>query len=519
MAYTALYRKFRPSNFDEVVGQEAITRTLKNQLKTGRISHAYLFCGTRGTGKTSIAKIMARALNCENPTDAGPCNECPTCKSILSEASINVVEIDAASNNGVDNIRDIKEQVQYPPTFGKYKVFIIDEVHMLSTGAFNALLKTLEEPPQYVIFILATTEVHKLPVTVLSRCQRYDFKRIGIDTISERLKSLCKSEGVDIEDRALEYIAKSADGAMRDALSLLDECISFLQNEKISYEAVLDILGASDISVFNELLDGVLEGNTIEVLNLLNNSIIDGKEIGQFVTDFLWYLRNILILKSTQNDSSLVDMSEQNLQNLKEKANIVSKETLMRYIRNLSELSNKLKTATQKRVVAELEFIRLMAPEMEDNLDSVLDRLSRLESGVRPVNSVQRNPEEKADIPIEDEVIELPKATYDDFMAIKKEWNSIVEHLGGKAGSVYKEAEIEPVKEGGIDVIFFNKMFYDMGNKETTILDLRTFLSEKYGKDIAIRISLRENKVVRNTRYVSIDEIKSVINTDIIIEQ
>ena len=499
MAYTALYRKFRPSNFDEVVGQEAITRTLKNQLKTGRISHAYLFCGTRGTGKTSIAKIMARALNCENPTDAGPCNECPTCKSILSEASINVVEIDAASNNGVDNIRDIKEQVQYPPTFGKYKVFIIDEVHMLSTGAFNALLKTLEEPPQYVIFILATTEVHKLPVTVLSRCQRYDFKRIGIDTISERLKSLCKSEGVDIEDRALEYIAKSADGAMRDALSLLDECISFLQNEKISYEAVLDILGASDISVFNELLDGVLEGNTIEVLNLLNNSIIDGKEIGQFVTDFLWYLRNILILKSTQNDSSLVDMSE--------------------HIRNLSELSNKLKTATQKRVVAELEFIRLMTPEMEDNLDSVLERLSRLESGVRPVNTVQRSQEEKADIPIEDEVIELPKATYDDFMAIKKEWNSIVEHLGGKAGSVYKEAEIEPVKEGGIDVIFFNKMFYDMGNKETTILDLRTFLSEKYGKDIAIRISLRENKVVRNTRYVSIDEIKSVINTDIIIEQ
>ena len=214
----------------------------------------------------------------------------------------------------------------------------------------------------------------------------------------------------------------------------MDECISFLQNEKISYEAVLDILGASDISVFNELLDGVLEGNTIEVLNLLNNSIIDGKEIGQFVTDFLWYLRNILILKSTQNDSSLVDMSEQNLKNLKEKANTVSKETLMRYIRNLSELSNKLKTATQKRAVAELEFIRLMTPEMEDNLDSVLERLSRLESGVRPVNTVQRSPEENADIPTEDEVIELPKATYDDFMAIKKEWNSKGEHHGGTAG-------------------------------------------------------------------------------------
>lgn len=519
MAYTALYRKFRPSNFDEVVGQEAVTKTLKNQLKTGRISHAYLFCGTRGTGKTSIAKIMARALNCEHPTEAGPCNECQTCKSILNETSINVVEIDAASNNGVDNIRDIKEQVQYPPTFGKYRVFIIDEVHMLSMGAFNALLKTLEEPPQYVIFILATTEVHKIPVTVLSRCQRYDFRRINVETISNRLKRLCELENIDIEKNAIDYIAKRAEGAMRDALSLLDESVSFLQNEKITYDAVLDILGASDISIFNELFDFIVAGDIVEVLRIIDDAVSDGKELGQFVTDFLWYLRNILILKSTQNSSSLLNMSIQNIQILKEKANIISKGALMRYIRNLASLLNKLKISAQKRVVTELEFIRLMTPEMEENLDSILERLSRLEMGARSNVAVTQTLESSKKSILTEEVVELPKVTYDDFMQVKKEWNSIVEHLGGKAGSVYKEVQIEPVKTGGICLVFFDKMFYDMGNGDATLADLKSYLYERYGKEMPVETIFREKKLIKNTRYVSIDEIKSVINTDIVIEE
>ena len=246
MSYQALYRKWRPQVFADVKGQDHIVKTLQNQIGSGRIGHAYLFCGTRGTGKTTVAKILARAVNCEHPVDGSPCGECPSCKQILAGTSLNVVEIDAASNNGVENIREIREQVQYPPTEGKYRVYIIDEVHMLSTGAFNALLKTLEEPPSYVIFILATTEVHKIPITVLSRCQRYDFRRITLDTITARLKELTEAENMPVEDKALRYVAKAGDGSMRDALSLLDQCAAFHFGETLTYEHVLDVLGAVD---------------------------------------------------------------------------------------------------------------------------------------------------------------------------------------------------------------------------------------------------------------------------------
>ena len=240
MSYTALYRKWRPRVFGDVKGQDHIVTTLQNQIRSERIGHAYLFCGTRGTGKTSVAKIFAKAVNCEHPVNG----ECPSCQQIQAGTSLNVVEIDAASNNGVENIREIRDQVQYPPTEGKYRVYIIDEVHMLSTGAFNALLKTLEEPPSYVIFILATTEVHKIPITVLSRCQRYDFRRITVDTIADRLKELTDAEGMAVEDRALRYVAKAGDGSMRDALSLLDQCAAFHYGETLTYENVLDVPGA-----------------------------------------------------------------------------------------------------------------------------------------------------------------------------------------------------------------------------------------------------------------------------------
>ena len=269
MGYTALYRKFRPDTFADVKGQDAIVQTLKNQINADRIGHAYLFCGTRGTGKTTVAKILAKAVNCEHPIDGNTCNECATCKAIAAGSSMNVIEIDAASNNGVDNIREIREETTYSPTEGKYKVYIIDEVHMLSIGAFNALLKTLEEPPSYVIFILATTEAHKIPITILSRCQRYDFKRIYILTIADRLTQLMKEEQVEVEEKAIRYIARKADGSMRDALSLMDQCIAFYLGQKLTYDNVLDVLGAVDTEVFSRMLRLILQNQVAELMKML----------------------------------------------------------------------------------------------------------------------------------------------------------------------------------------------------------------------------------------------------------
>ena len=323
MAYTALYRKFRPDHFEDVKGQDHIVTTLKNQIKAERVGHAYLFCGTRGTGKTTIAKIFAKAVNCEHPVDGSPCGECDSCRAIASGASMNVIEIDAASNNGVDNIREIVDEVSYSPTQGRYKVYIIDEVHMLSIGAFNALLKTLEEPPGYVIFILATTEVHKIPVTILSRCQRYDFKRISIDTITGMLRELRLTVNVELEERALKYLAKMADGSMRDALSLLDQCIAFHFGQKLTYDKVLDVLGAVDTVVFSRLLRMILDRNVTGCIMLLEEIIMQGRELGQFVMDFTWYLRNLLLAKTSDDIEDVIDMSSDNLRNLKVESGLV----------------------------------------------------------------------------------------------------------------------------------------------------------------------------------------------------
>ena len=387
MSYMALYRKWRPVSFEDVKGQDPVVQTLKNQITSDRIGHAYLFCGTRGTGKTSIAKIYARAVNCEHPIDGSPCNQCASCRAILEGSSMNVVEIDAASNNGVENIRDIREQVQYPPTEGKYRVYIIDEVHMLSIGAFNALLKTLEEPPAYVIFILATTEVHKIPITILSRCQRYDFKRISLETIADRLRELTQAEQIQAEDKALMYIAKAADGSLRDGLSLLDQCVAFHYGKLLTYENALEVLGAVDSSVFSRMFNAVADGRTRDCITELEEIVIQGRELGQFVTDFIWYLRNLLLVQSADDPEGLVDLSEENLKQLKADAVRTDGNTLMRYIRVFSDLSSQLRYASQKRVLLEVALIRLTHPAMEPDLDSVLQRIHQLEEQLEDIEA------------------------------------------------------------------------------------------------------------------------------------
>ncbi len=455
MSYTALYRKFRPTEFADVKGQDHIVTTLKNQIRAGRIGHAYLFCGTRGTGKTTIAKIFAKAVNCENPADGSPCGQCASCRAIAAGASMNVIEIDAASNNSVDNIREIREEVAYSPAEGKYKVYIIDEVHMLSIGAFNALLKTLEEPPSYVIFILATTESHKIPVTILSRCQRYDFRRITVETIAARLRELTKKEQVAAEEQALSYIAKAADGSMRDALSLLDQCIAFYLGQELTYDHVLEVLGAVDIDVFSSLFRKICAQDLTGALKELERIILEGRELSQFTMDFIWYLRNLLMLCSGQGMKELLDVSSEHLEQMEQEAALTDSGTLIRYIRVFSELSGQLRYAAQKRVLVEIALIKLCRPSMERNYDSILHRLSLLEQRIErgmpilPQEQPQRGEEEpkKTDGPSEKLPLEaLPEdvqrfiGSFQDICRKARPWsrpmlkNARVRELPGHAG-------------------------------------------------------------------------------------
>lgn len=524
MSYTALYRKWRPGGFDDVKGQDHIVQTLKNQITSQRIGHAYLFCGTRGTGKTSVAKIFAKAVNCENPIDGSPCNECQACKNVASGSSLNVVEIDAASNNGVENIREIRDQVQYPPTEGKYRVYIIDEVHMLSTGAFNALLKTLEEPPSYVIFILATTEVHKIPITVLSRCQRYDFRRITLDTIARQLGDITQSEGVQIEEKALRYVAKAADGSLRDALSLLDQCIAFHYGQTLTYDNVLDVLGAVDTSVFSQLFCAVIDNRTTDCIYKLEEMVIQGRELGQFVIDFIWYLRNLLLVKTTDDAEAMLDLSAESMAAMTEEATLADGETLMRYIRVFSELSNQLRYASQKRVLIELALIKLTKPSMESNLDSIAQRLKQiekqLEQGIPAATAVgpaaaEIQPQAQ-DTPPEQKAI--PKAQLEDLNLIRKEWEKISRSMGMAIRPSFRDTVLEPGGESCLCIVFGNQGNYAIGSRPAVLSDLEQYVEKNYGKSMTFKARLKSGEERLDTIYISEDELKANIHMDITIE-
>ena len=554
MSYQALYRKWRPETFDKVIGQDAVMTTLKNQISSGRIGHAYLFCGTRGTGKTSAAKIFARAVNCPHAMehDGNPCNECSICMSIKNGSSMNVFEIDAASNNGVDNIRDIREEVEYPPVEGHYKVYIIDEVHMLSSGAFNALLKTLEEPPAYVIFILATTDPQKIPATILSRCQRYDFRRMTKRAAADHLKEIAENEGMDVEPKALSYIAEAADGSMRDALSLLDQCISYHYGGHLSYENVLEIVGAADQRVYSELYGSIVSGDIEKALRQIGGIIDSGVDIMQLISDMVWYLRNVLLAGSASDAAELLDISEDRFEMARKDAALASKKQLTSILGEFAELSNRARFAPQKRVLLEVLVIRLcLKDSVTKDIDAQVNE-SALNAGIaarlktRPVReSGQHLMEEKKDAaPIPETEVsagqgqapagimserdseaavgrEKKNSAQGRVMDVLKEnWQSMVSELLPSnrplfAGTVLKE------ENGSIVLLFKNSMNFKLaaGNiEENGVLRLRELASELTGQDIKFMARVARPGEIESTRDQATDEELSRINFHIEIE-
>ncbi|KGK86391.1 DNA polymerase III subunit gamma/tau [Clostridium sp. HMP27] len=382
MGYTALYREWRPRSFGDVVGQKHITITLQNQIKNNRIAHAYLFSGTRGTGKTSTAKIFAKAVNCLNLKDGEPCNECDICRKINSGTLMDVIELDAASNNGVDKIREIAEDVNYPPSEAKYKVYIMDEVHMLSQGAVNAFLKTLEEPPENVIFILATTDPQRLPITILSRCQRFDFKRIKNEDVFERLRFIVKEQGVFADDKSLRLIARMCDGAMRDALSILDQGIS-MGNGKVEYESLLNMLGLVTNENLLKITTSIIEKDIESSLGIIDDVVLTGKDIYYFIKDMINHMRNLLMAKVTESPEEIMDMSEENIKDIKEQCQKIRVEEIMRNIRILQDAEEQSKWTKQSRVYLELAIIKMCKIEYDTSNEVILSRLNKVEEVMR----------------------------------------------------------------------------------------------------------------------------------------
>lgn len=443
MSYKAIYRKFRPRKFKDVLGQEHITTILKNQIINENIAHAYLFSGTRGTGKTSTARIFARAINCIG--EDIPCNECEICMGILDESLMDIIEIDAASNNSVDDIRELRENSKYPPSTCKYKVYIIDEVHMLSKGAFNALLKVLEEPPEHLIFILATTEPEKLPPTIISRCQRYDFKRVSVENIVKNMEDIAKEVGVEIETKALELIARNSDGAMRDALSILDQCLSFSQ-DKITYDYVISILGIVNNDLMFSMVEDIIEGNTDDVLTSLDEVIQEGIDIKQLINDMILHFRNLMVAKTSENVENSIDGTEELIGKLKDQSRGLDLAKIITFLNILSETETKAKWSTQPRIILEVDLIKMIKLPKELDILSLVDRIDKLEDQIksgnikvsRPSQAQENSGQKQARAPEKKQVKEEPVVRSIEanenvnFETVRSEWTNVLQTIKTK---------------------------------------------------------------------------------------
>ena len=537
MSYMAFYRKWRPDAFEEIKGQEHIVTTIRNQIVHDRVGHAYLFCGTRGTGKTTTAKLMAKAVNCEHPVNGSPCNECSSCKAIAAGAAMNVVEVDAASNNGVDNIRQITESVNYSPSTGKYLVYIIDEVHMLRDAAYNALLKTLEEPPSYVIFILATTESHKIPATILSRCQRYDFHRIPLDVIADRLEELLKRENISATREAIEYVARAADGSMRDGLSILEQCISYHLGEELTLDKVLAAIGAVDVEVYMKLFAFVKEQKLADALKIVDEAIWQGKDLLQFVNEFTGFIRNILVLSVDKNMT--VDVTQETKEKMLLLAEDASEDMLMHSIYVLQDAASKIAYTTAKRVMLELAIVKICKPQMRYDIDGMTARIENLE---KELEDTKRLLEEQKDRPVQvvaatlpssaDEEEEpdgsdriksnlrekYPEAEYEELLVIAKAWKAIGSREPRLVRHYYELASLVPGKSAGelelvVEDIKANDLAIAYFNKEK-LVELSEQITEL--SKCTVTVSLRKTEGKEATRELRKDwDLSKIVFDDI----
>ncbi|MFR1812478.1 MAG: DNA polymerase III subunit gamma/tau [Terrisporobacter sp.] len=537
--HKALYRVYRPKTFGDVVGQEHIVKTLKNQIKNNNIGHAYLFSGTRGTGKTSTAKIFARAVNCLNPINEEPCNECEICIDTLNDNIMDIVEIDAASNNSVDDIRELRESVKYTPSKAKYKVYIIDEVHMLSQGAFNALLKTLEEPPSYVIFILATTEPHKIPATILSRCQRFDFKRVPSKDIASRMSYICKKENIEAEEKALSLIARNSQGALRDALSILDQCMSF-GNEKIEYNDVIELLGTVNIDELFELSQSIIDENTKKSLEILNEFIIWGKDIRNLINDLIDHFRNLMVCKVSKDLDEIISLPEESIERLKEQSQNVNINDLIRILNILSETQDSMKSSSNTRILAEVTIMKIAQPMFDESKEALIKRIENLEEKIESGNikvstvQIEQSKDVKSQI-IEDDKVEENKEDVayeevksEDVRLVELSWKKVTQKIKDdrklSIAALLKEVNTFNVKDNILYLIFNDNFSFARSrlNSKDTIEYVESIIREVLKRSFNIQIYLKSEVASLNLSETinKADEgeeiLKNIVNKDIL---